>query len=172
MNESGCDMSIKFKLSRWDIYYSSLIVNFQQPYFIVLLILMYLFFSYSTWVSISPDYSMIARVLTVVIMCIPPIFIIFTLMALFLLLTTLSKNNEPLYVEQKWDINDDFLSYETEYSRSDIKWKSLKRIIPSGNYCFLYFSQMAACIIPKKAFTSDQEWKRFVEFCRSKMAEK
>jgi hypothetical protein len=84
-------------------------------------------------------------------------------------LISLSKNNEPILAEQEWSVNDGLIVYVSEYIRSEIQWKSLKRVIPIGTYCFLYFSQMGACIIPKRAFSTDQEWKEFINFCRSKL---
>jgi hypothetical protein len=87
-------------------------------------------------------------------------------------LVTLSKNNETILAEQKWVISDDLLLYESENVRSEIKWKALKRVIPTGNYLFLYMSQLGAFIIPKRAFASDQDWKQFVQLCRSKLQKK
>ena len=161
-------MSIKFKLSRWDIFYSSFVMSFGQPYLIIVLIFLFLLLVIRGWTGTSES-DLITRVLIVVIYCIPPLVFFLTILGLYFLFVILSKNNETLLSEQNWIINNELITYETDISRSELKWKGVKKISVHGSYCFLYFSQMGACIIPKRAFGSDQEWKEFINLCRSKL---
>jgi hypothetical protein len=164
-------MSFSFKLSRWDIFYASLIMNFQQPFLIVFFSLFLIWLSYVNWTLVS-EYGLIVRVLTVMVLCIPPIAAVVGLIVLFIFLISFSRNNETMLAEQKWVISDDLIVYETEYSRSEIKWIALKRVVSVGGYAFLYFSQMGACLISRKAFVSQQDWKQFINTCRSKIHKK
>lgn len=162
-------MQIKFKLTRWDLFYSYLIMNFQQPFYLLIMVLPLVFLFYSIWSTTSSEFGLFIRLLTTIIMCVPPILVLIGIILILSLYVAFSKNNETILTEQEWIFTDDLLIYISEYSRSEIKWKALKRVVPLGNYCFVYLSQMGACIIPKRAFSSDQEWKEFISLCRSKL---
>lgn len=161
-------MSFKFKLTRWDIFYTSVVMSFRQPYLVIILALGFMYITYVNWSGTS-EYSLIVRLLTTILFCIPPLLFLLVSLGLYILLIVLSKNNSTLLSEQDWVINSELLTYETEIIRSEFKWKAVKKISVIGSYCFLYLSQMGACIIPKRAFSSDNEWKEFISLCRSKL---
>ncbi len=159
-------MEMKFKLTRWDYFYSNLIAAFQQLYLIVVVALMLIYVGYVNWVATS-EYNIFVRLVTTFLMCIPPIFAFLVLFFLYLAVLTFSKNNETFFAEQNWKVTGEQLVYETEYGRSEMRAKALKKVSVVGGYVFLYFSQIGACIVPKRAFESDRDWMQFIQLCRS-----
>ncbi|MBL8092317.1 MAG: YcxB family protein [Anaerolineales bacterium] len=91
---------------------------------------------------------------------------------LFLILTAFSAfsaKNKTIVSEQSMTFNDNMFISSSEYGRSEIYWKIVQRVVVLGSFCFLFVSQMGAIIIPKRAFASNQEWKEFINLCRSKL---
>ena len=161
-------MKIAYRLTRWDIFSASIQQFFHQPLLILFFGVLILLFSYWNWMTLSSDHSVLVRVLTVVILAIILTVVLIAAVCVPILLGTLSERNKTLLAQQTLIIDDRFLLAESEYLRSEIKWKTLQRLVRTRNYLFLYFSELGAMLIPKRAFHSGEEWDRFFNLCLDK----
>jgi hypothetical protein len=167
-------MSIKFTLSRLDLFIAYNLMQLSNTLNLIFLLFFFamVIFGSFRWAFSVPDVSLLTRILSFAFFMIIPLLFLLILLLLFTLFFVLSSKNKVFLVEQYIKLEDEMLISVSEYGRSEILWKTIQRVSVVGNYCFIYLSQIGACIIPKKAFTSDQEWRQFVGFCRSKMVKK
>ncbi len=94
--------------------------------------------------------------------------------------TTLAKNNEPskrhvqhirklyeegqnraLFGHHHVRLLTDRIEVTTEYSRGEVKWSGVERVVENEHYIFIYVSALNAYVINKKYFPSEQHAQNF-----------
>ena len=167
----GHALNITFRLSRRDIVGANVQALFQQPFLIAIYAIASIWIGLQSWQDISPTRSLFVRVLTVIILVFIPLLAISAILGLLLLYQAFSKSNKLLLAEQAITVDENFLVSQSEYVRSEIKWKALQRIVRTRQYLFLYFTTMNALVIPSRAFRSNEQWDSFVAFCKAKLGQ-
>jgi hypothetical protein len=165
-------MSVIYKLNREDLFFAMLIMQFHQPFAIIVYLLCLLILSYLN-IEIVSNIDTPGSFMTLIVFLIfelIPICIVASLPMVTALMSAFSRKNRRLLDEHGITIGEDLFTTVSESSRSEIQWKALQRVTVTWGYLFLYLSQAGAIIIPRHAFGSEQEWKEFVQFCRSKLA--
>ncbi|HXQ37465.1 MAG TPA: YcxB family protein [Anaerolineales bacterium] len=76
-----------------------------------------------------------------------------------------------MLTKQTLTLTDNLLICESEYVKSELKWKAVQRIVPAKNYVFLYLSELGAMLVPKRAFDSKDQWENFIQYCTVKTQE-
>ena len=94
----------------------------------------------------------------VVFMVIMSIAIGFALVASYL-----PRLNKTLLTEHKLVASEAGLIEETEFNRTESKWKGILQIRQSRDYIFIYTSQNAAHVVPKRAFSDPMQEAAFFE---------
>ncbi len=155
-------------MTRWDIFSASLQQLFHQPFLIAFFAILLTLTSYTNWQAISPERTLLVRLVSVIILELIPFMFVTAVIGLFIFLNTFSKKNKTLLTEQTITLDESFLACQSEYARSEVKWKAVQRIVRTRSYLFLYLSQMGAMLIPKRAFNSKEQWDSFFEFCVAK----
>src|SRR4030095_4591958 len=121
-------MSITFQLSRRDIIYASVASLLQQPISIAFFALMFLFISYQNWTGIPSDRSFLVKIITLGILELIPVVLIGGILFLLAVLIALSQRNRTLLTKQTLTLTDNLLICESEYVKSELKWKAVQRI--------------------------------------------
>ena len=124
--------------------------------------------SYQNWQAISPEHSLLVRLITFIILELIPIILVAAIIGLFIFFTVLSRKNKTLLMEQVITLDENFLVCQSEYARSEVKWEAVQRVVCTRNHLFLYLSAQGAMLIPKRAFDSKEQRDKFVEFCVAK----
>jgi hypothetical protein len=112
--------------------------------------------------------DILAEIGVICIFQILPFLIIAGAVVGFTFITTLSKRNKTMLSKQTITLTEPVMICESEFSKSEVKWTAIQRIIRSGNYIYLYISELGALLIPKRAFSSLVEWNEFLRYCREK----
>ena len=162
-------MSIRYHLNRKDLFTASFQAMFQQRFLVVFVAIMSLWIGYQSWQETSPTKSLFVRVFTVTTIVLIPLLILSAFLALYLFLYAFARGNKVLLAEQAITVDDNILACQSEYARSEIKWKALQRTVRTRHYLFMYFSAMGAMVIPRRAFSSKEQWDSFVAFCKAKL---
>jgi hypothetical protein len=163
-------MNISYRLSRLELFLTLLVMQFHQPFAIIVYILTVLIFSYvSVNVASSVDASFIAKLFVFIVFESFPVVLIFVLILLSTLVSVFSRKNRPLLDDQSMTFNEDLFIVTSERARSEIQWKALQRVVINFGFVFLYLSQAGAMIIPKRVFVDNKEYMQFVALCRSKL---
>lgn len=63
---------------------------------------------------------------------------------------------------KKFIFNDECLIEETKYNRNEYRWKGVKSIESNQKYIFIFVDNMAAYVIPKRYFSSENETNSFI----------
>ena len=80
----------------------------------------------------------------------------------------ISRRNKTLLTEHTLRLAEDQFYHETPFAKTELKWSILQKLHRTRQYIFLYVAQHSAHVIPRRAFSSDEEWDAFYEFCRRK----
>lgn len=54
----------------------------------------------------------------------------------------------------------------TETMRSEVAWGNVHRIVDSGEYMFIYFTPVAAAILPKHGFESEEQYEHVKDYAK------
>lgn len=54
----------------------------------------------------------------------------------------------------------------TEDSANSVKWRGIRRVVATDEYLGLFVGAGEGFIVPRRAFNSDDDWQRFVNFAR------
>ena len=100
-------------------------------------------------------------------------FLIFALIsgifALSIVLTMISKRNKTLLTEHTFTLSDGSFIEETAYNKTEHKWLIVQKLARTRQHIFIYISQHAAHVIPRRAFHDNIEWDSFYDFCRQQI---
>lgn len=69
-------------------------------------------------------------------------------------------------------LNEDTLVEITETTKSEADWKDIHRIDEVGGYTFIYVTPLAAAILPKHAFASEEEYERTRDYAKDCLSSK
>jgi hypothetical protein len=92
-------------------------------------------------------------------------FVMISLLALLILLGMVSRKNKTFYAQKTVTISDDGLFGESEYGKSEIRWKMVQKLARTRNYIFIYLSAEGAWVIPRRAFGNAAERDAFYDIC-------
>jgi len=162
-------VNITFRLKRRDLFLANVQAILQQRFIVVLVAIGSLWIGYQTWQDLSPTRSLLARVLTIIIVELIPLSLLGAILVLFLVYFAFSKNSKFMLTEQTITVDENFLASQNEYFRSEMKWKIFQRMVRTPQYLFLYFPTISAMVIPRHAFSTKEQWDSFDAFCRAKL---
>jgi hypothetical protein len=115
----------------------------------------------------APDDALATRIVAAMIFLalVLPILLAFYAAALTLnLLLRKDRNSAPETVT----LSDAGLQIKTATSFQDHQWTGIKKVCRTRRHLFIYLTPSIACIVPRRAFASADEWEAFSEFCRRK----
>lgn len=162
-------MRVIFRLSRRDLIIISIRGILHQPILLGIFGFVLIVTSFTNWTAIDKERTLLVRIITFTVLELVPIGFLILFLAVLMLLMSRSKGNNRLLTEQTLIVDEKGLIIESELSKSEIKWSAVQRLRRSGPYLFLYFSQQAATVIPRRAFDSEQSWDQFYKYCRSRV---
>lgn len=93
-------------------------------------------------------------------------FLMISLLSLFILLAMISRKNKTLYCQKTITIGDDGLFGESEYGKSEMRWKTVQKLARTRKHILIYINSESAWIIPRRAFGNDADWNNFYEVCQ------
>lgn len=85
-------------------------------------------------------------------------------------LQVFSKENKTVTTEHRITLKEEGFREETPFNTTEHTWAAVQRLRRSRNYIFLYIAAHLAHVIPRRAFSTEEEWNAFYAFCRSKVA--
>ena len=83
-------------------------------------------------------------------------------------LSMVSRRNKTFLTEHTIVLGQEGFTSETPYSRSESKWLVVQKLARTSNHIFIYVSQHAAHVVPRRAFQSASDWDSFYQFCRQR----
>jgi hypothetical protein len=100
-------------------------------------------------------------------------FVLFLLCVVFLtnFVSIISRKNKTLLTNYKLITTDKSFIEENEYTRTEIKWKTIQDIIKTKNYIFIYTAQHRIIVIPTKHCTDLLVIEKFYRYIRGKFEE-
>lgn len=92
--------------------------------------------------------------------------IFFAFFATMLLLALVSKKNKPFYCERSLTVGADGIVTESEYGRSETRWKTVQKLGYTRHHLYLYVNADSAMIVPRRVFADEGAWNAFYKICR------
>ena len=158
-------MEIVYKNTFKDIFIFMFYYLSKSPISLIISpIIALLFFPWSSFTQIN--IGMII-VLILWILLFYTLYLFFSL--LLMLVSSVFKKDKSFLTNHKITLNDDNLIEETKYGTSIYKWEAIHRMKENKNYLFIYVSPSSAHIIPKKTFSSSDNYKLFFNFIKNKI---
>jgi hypothetical protein len=88
--------------------------------------------------------------------------------ALSVVLSMVSRKNKTTLTEHTIALGEASVTEETVYNKTEQKWAIVQKLVRTRKYVFIYISQHASHVVPRRAFRNDEEWDAFYEFCRER----
>jgi hypothetical protein len=114
------------------------------------------------------DSALLVKILTFIILEVRYLFVIGLVLAILLPLAILVMNlpsqNRTIMSEQQVIVSPDNFVTVTRYYRTECQWAAIEKLGQDRNLIYIYLSQSAACIIPKRVFQSKTEADQFFAF--------
>lgn len=88
---------------------------------------------------------------------------------IFNVLYTYSRKNKALLTRHVVEVQDDAFYEETEFGRSFHYWPGIAKVVSRPGFAAVYINALAAHIIPRRAFSSDQHLAEFVNTIRERV---
>jgi len=117
-------------------------------------------------VAKKPEHAIILFISFIIVEALLAVFLI-GVMACMTLLGMVSRKNKPFYARKTITFQDECFISESEYSRSEIRWKIVQKLARTTRHVFIYVNSESAVVIPRRAFESDSEWNVFYELCKN-----
>jgi hypothetical protein len=80
-----------------------------------------------------------------------------------------SAKNRSLLTDHVVEVRDDAFYDETQFNRSFHYWPGIARVVKRPGFAAVYINALAAHIIPRRAFSSDDQLDRFVALVRERI---
>ena len=71
--------------------------------------------------------------------------------------------NKGLFGLKKVILSEEYFKAIDDTSETIVKWGAFEKVVEHEGYIFIYNTAVTACIIPQRAFKSDEEKKQFVK---------
>ena len=71
-------------------------------------------------------------------------------------------------IEETVTLSDAGVQVKTATSCQDHQWAGIKKVCRTRRHLFIYLTPSIACVVPRRAFASAEEWEAFNDFCRRK----
>ena len=113
--------------------------------------------------------QMLVRMIVVIVMATIVLLVFLTLYGLMSFVSMISRKNRTLLTQNTLTLTEEFLISESEYGRSETKWKAVQKLVRKRNYLFIYVAQYSALVIPRRA-VPDPDWDIIHDFCVRKLA--
>ena len=113
--------------------------------------------------------SLVVKITTFLIMDLIAFLVIAGFCAVLVVLSMVSRRNKTLLTDHTITLEDGSFVEETAYNNTDHKWTGVQKLARTRRHIFIYVSQHAAHVIPRRAFRDDTEWDSFYEYCRQKI---
>ena len=89
---------------------------------------------------------------------------------LIIILSNLSKMNKTVLTDTVLTLGSDGITSESQFGRSQLKWNAIQKVVRNRSYIFMYVAQHGALVIPRRAFSTSDQWEQFWLMCQAKSA--
>lgn len=90
--------------------------------------------------------------------------------ALSVVLSVISRKNRTFLTEHTITLDEVSFTEESPFNRTEQKWISVQKLGRTRKHLFIYISQHAAHVVPRRAFRDNAEWNAFYEYCKLRTA--
>ena len=124
---------------------------------------------YSSFTSMPASTGVGIRILAAITACVMILSVLLAAVALLVVLSLISKANRTILTQHSITLTELALIEETEFNRTEQKWTGVPRLGRTRRHIFVYVSQNAAHVIPRRAFADANAWNAFYEELRSRV---
>src|SRR6266850_7089827 len=71
-------------------------------------------------------------------------------------------NNRELFSRRRVSTSIDGISEISDLAQKSISWRAVERVVYNDDYVFVYTSALTALIVPRRAFSNQSEFEKFV----------
>ncbi len=118
---------------------------------------------------VSADKSLPFKLVLFVVLELVPVVFAYLFVGLGLLLSNIGKMNKTILTDCTITLSDDIIILESVYSRSEVQWTAIQKLVQTRSHIFLYVQQHGAITIPKRAFDSEDACDQFWAACQARM---
>ena len=162
-------MKITFELTRRELFKITLRQIFRQQPIRILYYILFVLIAYQSWKATLRVSSFSSKALMFVAMSIIPLLIIIVPFVVLSLLSAYSSKNKTLTSPITISTDEESITIETAVTHAVAKWSGLSKIDNLGDYLMLRFSEYGGTPIPKRSFSSEEDWEHFITFCEGKI---
>ena len=119
--------------------------------------------------ALPTDITPVAKVVTFLAMEFLAFLFIAGSFVVIVVLSMVSRRNKTLLTEHTITLGEGSFVEETAYNKTDHKWAGVQKLARTRRHIFIYVSQYAAHVVPRRAFQNDTEWDSFYEFCKQRI---
>ena len=162
-------MRITYRNKLLDIIAFNIYHQLHSPILLGVLGLCLVVIARSIWSIVSEaqsEYSVLVQIITFTILQGVCVAAGVVGILLYLILANMSRMNKGLLSECTITLGPEFITTESQLSRSELKWNAIQKIRRTSSHLFLYISQHGAIVIPKRVFNSDAASEEFWLLCQ------
>ncbi len=115
----------------------------------------------------TTKYSQLVKIVVFVILQISCVSVIVLIALLIIVLSNISKMNKTVLADTVLTLGSAGITSESQYARSELKWDAVQKLARTRSHIFLYIMQHGAIVIPKRAFSTNDEWDQFWLACQA-----
>jgi YcxB-like protein len=161
-------MTIRYKNTFRDIMAFCFYHYPRSPMVIVTYAIGFAFLSLMIAQTLPQTRSFLVKLITFLIMELIAFIFIAGIFSVSVVLSMISRRNKTLFADRTVTLTEDFIAQESVFTTSESKWSVVQKLARIRRYIFIYVSQHASYVIPRRAFRDDAEWDSFYEFCKRK----
>ena len=153
---------VRFRTTLSHLAYFSWYHIIRSPVFIIFI---YLLACIGAYQSLPPDVPIVVDIIVFVIVSIIMFSALIVLtFPLAFVVTQISGKNKTIMTEHSIELCEDHFVTGSEYGRSELKWDIVQKLRRTRSFIIIYVSKNSALMIPRKAFSSNDDWDSFYRF--------
>lgn len=125
----------------------------------------YLVFAWLIYVAFAEESGTLGGFIAAVV----AYFIMWVFQLAFNVIYLYSSKNRSLLTEHIVEVQEEAFYEETQFNKSFHYWDGIAKVIRRPGFAAVYINALAAHIIPRRAFSSEEEMARFVAMARERV---
>ena len=160
-------MKVSYRNKLLDIIIFNIFHLSRSPIMLGILAILLTVIGWSNWQT-AAEYSQLVKILVFAILQLLCVAVLLLLMLLTLILSNISKMNKTVLADTDITLGPDYITSESKYSRSELRWDAVQKLVRTRSHLFIYVMQHGAIVIPRRAFNTDDAWEQFWLACQAR----
>jgi len=165
-------MTLSYNNTYWDRFAFGAYAMRRNPLILIMGIFLLLLITFGILVpgarDANVDKSLAVQIIAFIMVEVFVVLLIIAMFTVIILLTTISPKNKTMFCPKTITLGEESFTGESEYSKSEVRWKMVQKLVRTKKHIFIYLAQDNAVVIPRRAFEKASDWEAFYELCKQR----